>query len=430
MKLKAEQINRIRFRGRRNYMTLAELGLALADTINLTSWLDRRSGLLMTGDVGSSAQILPACGRFSGSSYCSRTISDFGSADFSGYVEARFYFDGEMTRKYIFGSGDQAYSTRFFSIRVENATPAIYVSDGAKGISNRIMTVDTLSVGWHTVRWVSTGTAYRIIVDGVEKTLFGTVNDGKWIADVKYSTWVRDNISSGALILNSIVYSTETRIDYVDYNGTHKWIFTGTGRYVYDVIGDLHMTWNISPSLAYDAEGSQELLSGGYSKWTASGQQDEIVPYKAGAPNDVTAFLTGYSKARDYDGSTTRHNLAPSLIEMPDATYDRSNTTIHAAAARSGYDYDALNPRRWRVEDLVDPRIYYEWRNVGYRGMIGARTENNGAVFYYISELFSYSIDKRGDDQFGIMRYNRVSNLALTSGGLPVLDGDNYVILE
>lgn len=415
---------------RRNYLTLEQLGLRLSDTVNLSSWLTRRSGLTMTGDVGSAAQILPSCGLFSGSSYASRTITNFGSSDLSGYVEARYYYTGDLNRQYLFASGDVAYSTRHFSCRIENGLPTIYVRDGMKGILNSINAAAALSVGWHTIRFSSDGHAYHISVDGVDQTLVITgLNDGKWIGDVSYATYFRDNISIGALVISTINYSTSGYIDYVDYNGTHRWLVTGTGRYVYDLIGDLHMTWNLSPSIAYHTGASSVLLTEGYSRWRAAGLQDEIVPYYNGSPIDVSSFLTGYTKVRDHEGSASRHNLAPSLIDLPHATYDRSNTLIHNAQARSGYDYDVSHPNRWRPEDLVDPRVYYEWRNVGYRGMIGAKTENDGTSFAYISELFAYGIDKLGDDQYSIMRYDRVSNFALTSGGVPVLDGDNYVIL-
>ena len=120
--------------------------------------------------------------------------------------------------------------------------------------------------------------------------------------------------------------------------------------------------------------------------------------------------------------------LLPSLINIPGVNFNRSNVTIFNDAARNGDDYSTTNPNRWRPQDIADPRIYYEWRNVGFKGMIGIKVNHENNKFYAIYDILLYSTDKRGNDQYSVMQYCENDDFALWSGGELVLDENNYIV--
>ena len=383
------------------------------------------------------AAILPAVGVFDGSKYLSRTVSNFASADASGYVEAKIYYE-TGTSLIVFCRANNTSTQIYASCLIaSNGYPYIRVRNSGTSLYNNINGQTVLTQGWHTLRFGSTGSAYFIELDGVNQglTVANGANNGAWIN----LAGLGHNIAIGAQLLFTPVYSSGTtnKISYVDYNGTHRWICSGTGKYCYDIIGSDHMTWTGTSHLAYDAQASLHLLDNGYSVWTKTGEADEYVPYTSGGtPIDVSAFLSGYTKARDHQGGSNIYNLGPALIDFDPgnsadsslAVFNKANTTIHIASGSMDY-YDPAETYRWRNDEIADPRIYLdEYNNVGYQGIMMARVSMSSLIILSISDLLVYTVDKREQDLWSLAQYCHVDPLVVTSGGEPVFDGNGYLV--
>jgi len=424
-----------------NWMNLSGVSTTFGEVVNnipffsdLSGYITGRTGTNMSAILGSDAEILPACGYFAGSeggNYGHVSVSNWAGTDSQGFIETRFYFMGSNVYHYILSSGDENYSSRYFRFGIANKKLELHVRCGATSVHNVIRGQTELSVGWNTIRVGSNGSVYSMFINGQEESFIAAtgVNDGAWANKSGSGTFLRDNVTIGVCLLNSLVTTNSPMyIDYVNYNNTNKWIVTGIGNHIYDVIGGLHMDWINGSDVAYDLGASTGLLDNGYSVWTSVGKSDEIVPYYSGQSIDVSSFLVDYVKSHDCVGVLTGHNLAPSLINIPGVNFNRSNVTIFNDAARNGDDYSTTNPNRWRPQDIADPRIYYEWRNVGFKGMIGIKVNHENNKFYAIYDILLYSTDKRGNDQYSVMQYCENDDFALWSGGELVLDENNYIV--
>nr|AKH47532.1 hypothetical protein [uncultured marine virus] len=141
------------------------------------------------------------------------------------------------------------------------------------------------------------------------------------------------------------------------------------------------------------------------------------------------------------DGGTD-HNMISSFIDFdPTAStdakldnFDRSNATIFNNTARAGADYDSSNPYRFHVDNITDPLVYCMFFNVGYKGKIFAKiiAALTGLVYkptLYKEEL-NYSTDKKGDDEYKVMKYCGIGGYAfLDANNEPITDANGYVII-
>lgn len=385
------------------------------------------------------AKIIPSCGLLttSGSNnYAKRTVAGFGSEDSSGYLEFRGYFGTGMVY-YPFASTDEVTENRYFRLSVNQTLVMFEIRDtaGTPSTPRIISTTDPISEGWHTIRLTSNGSDWSFTVDGVNNAVtvvYGT-NSGLWL---NFGTpAVRDNITIGAAIMATPAFSTLGYIDYVDYNNKNYWVVTGTGKYVYDLIGTNHLTWSGSDHFAYIVNSQEYLLDNGYSIWAKAGEPDEYVPYKSGSPNDVSAFLIGYSKLADFEGGVTIYNYAPSLIDFDPTNsthadldvFDKSNSTLHVATSEMNY-YDAVNPYRWRQDELASPQIYSDtYKNVGYKGMMMIKGTVASSLVKDMSEIYVLRTDQTGDKEWRLTQLCTIEDLVVQAGGVPVFDGDNYL---
>ena len=367
-----------------------------------------RSSASLLEKNGSNILILPSCGLIDGSNYLNRSVTSFMSEDSSGYIEARFYYNGSSTPIYLFFSGASNSSSRYFTMQIASGVPRLVVRDSTNFI-NTMALASALTIGWHTVRWESTGSIYKLYVDGVERTVVASngTNDGKWINLVAGRT----NISVGYIYSSSPLYSQTVYIDYVDYNGKAKWYFSGKGKYEYDVIGTNHLTWTGSAHIHYNSNVSRYYLDNGWYLYKKTGEVDEQVPISS----DVT-FLTsaGYSKPDygSYSASTKCVNMANCYIDFSSTTnavFDRSNETTNSTISRASTYYDASNPYRWHISEISDPRKYMEYLNVGYAGKLygGITTYLSGGEYYIkmLRFILLYATDKTGEEQYKIMKY-------------------------
>lgn len=382
------------------------------------------------------AKILPCCGLITTSSYATLNIEAFESSDASGYIEARFYFNDTANQIILFSTNNNGNTAGYFVFRIASKKPVLTFRNGVTPSARILTGNDDLVLGWNTVRWASTGSEYLLTVNGVSKTFGNTgANDGLWLSGLN-SPNSRDNVSIGASILTSVTYSAETfKIDYVDYSNKHKWLCTGMGTRMFDIIGTNHLTRVGTDYLGYDIGASTYLLDNGFAIWTKAGQPDEYVPYKNGLPMDSSLGIIGYEKRANYPGGSTIYNFAPSLIDFDYLdganallnSLDKSNTTYHISTGSMSY-YDASNHYRWRSDELANPRVYSEtYKKVGYRGLMCLKSVASNGLLLSASEIFIYSADKTGSNQWKIAKYCTIDSIVAQSGGSPVYDGNNYL---
>jgi hypothetical protein len=397
-------------------------------------FLETGSGLSLNG------KIMPSCGYCDATNYATRTVANFNVGAASGYVEAKFYYDGNTSTSatYIFSSSDTALTTKYFFLSVVSGYPRMTIRGATGGsFNNVIRATATLAAGWHTVRWASTGSAYVITIDGTAYSGAGLVattgsDNGIWFSRCD----ARDNIAVGTWISTGVnATQSAIKVAYIDVDNAYKWYFTGVGLYEYDIIGDQHLTWTGAAHKSYDTNASQALLDSGYSRWIKTAAADEIVPYKGGAAFNVAAFLTGYVKQTDNSGSLTSHNKAPSLIDMDytDATparlavMDRSNTTYHAAASRAASDYDASNPYRYEASNFADPRILKTFFNTGYKGRFYPDISVTGNNVMTIDGAYLTDVDLTASKQKNAMVEADSFVLAEYPNGSYTTDADGYL---
>lgn len=266
------------------------------------------------------ADILSAVGKIDSDSYLTRTESKFGHTDTSGYFEFRFY-NPEPTNAtanygnlYLFEVSLSTSINKYFTINLGQGFVQLVFIKAVGGV--QIIRNDTaLTQGWHTVRLTSTGSAYTYIIDGVSDTTHVTsgADDGLWINSIYDGTNV---ITVGATRRSSTTGSTVfggSFIDYIDYSGKNKWVFSTHTDYVYDVIGGKHLTWAGSNShTAFSAYGGTYARDNGFSLWQKEGDPNIHVPYSStGSALELvegTSIPAGYTKTADYAGGT--YNLA------------------------------------------------------------------------------------------------------------------------
>lgn len=368
-----------------------------------------RSGLTLVDEFGNNGAIIPSCGKIDGNNYLIKSISNFASDDSSGYIECKFYMaDIAGALRILFSTMDQASNANYLTVYTTSGKLSLSIRSSVGTIfNNSIRTTNNLTIGWNVVRIISTGTSYQFLINGNLEpiTVLSGLNDGKWLNLVSN----RDNIAIGTNQYTSRDQSALYYNVYVDYNNRHKWIITGYGNSVFDSIGSEHFTWFGTSHIYYDSNASQELMDNGYSLWQKSGSVDEYVPYKNGLPNDVSAFLTGYSKTSDHAGDLSYFNLAQSLVNIPNASWDRSNTTIYNATARTGF-YDVSNPNRWHSSELNRNR-FNAFTNLFYQGLSFPNIQNNSVTDRLkLLELFSYSTNKIRSDLKKVLTYTNDQN--------------------
>jgi hypothetical protein len=410
-------------------------------------WTGDRSGLTISDVYGHNPVIIPSVGRFDSTNYLYQAISNFESGDSSGYIEVSFYNAGSGVSE-VFNSYSESASARYF--RVYQSANKCYL-DIRQNITtvfqNRFYITADLSVGWHIVRWISSAGAYTAQVDGGAVLTVGAgitlslgANDGRWLDLVT----LRGNIAVGMYKDSGGIHGqTNTNyVRYVDYNNKHKWIANGQGTKVFDMIGTNHFTWTGTAHQSFNASADTLLLDSGYSLWQKYGEIDEYVPYKTGAPYDVSSFLAGYEKVTDHEGSATLYNMAPSLIDFdPDdshpavlAVLDRSSVTYQTAASRASAYYDASNTYRYHSSELANPITYNALFNVGYRGMFYSSINTTIYKLNYritaIKSLILFTEDQTSQSQRDIMnRFGSNVFCAIGPGARYDINGYNLVQL-
>jgi len=206
-------------------------------------------------------------------------------------------------------------------------------------------------------------------------------------------------------------------IQHVKVAGIFEMYPTGLGKYEYDIIGGTTLTWIGTAGYTTFAENTDNLyyFKNGWKLYT-KGADKEYLPYGA---SDAVIVAAGYVLADygNYVSSESVLNMFPCLIDFdPDDgtdplidNLDRSNVTIATDLSRASAYYDVLNPYRWHINEIADPRIYTEFLNVGYAGKLYSKitTQLSGGNYYIksLNEVLNFATDKLAEDQIKIMIY-------------------------
>ena len=359
-------------------------------------WGVGRSGLTIPDYHGNDASILLPHINVTTDVYLSKTQTSFQQTDSSGFVEAYVYVD-QTNLFYVFSSALNTNNVSYFHCLVSTAGKPYISIRSASTFTNNFITDNAVSVGWHKIKWLSTGTAYKIYVDDEEVacSVLGGANDGKWLSSIAAAT---TRVSIGVALTATIGKSPNGKLAWVNYNNEHKWYLTGSGKYEFDNIGASHMTYTGSALPIFGIFGTDYLLSTGYTRYTKDGELDEYVPYAStDTPDGTPTELSTYIKDGDKPGIAEKHNLAPSRIDFDPldtapsgvANFDRSDAAIWKDACRAASDYDVANAYRWHPLNIADPAIYQAWLETAYLDkIITAITEEDGVILA-IDELMS-----------------------------------------
>lgn len=133
---------------------------------------------------------------------------------------------------------------------------------------------------------------------------------------------------------------------------------------------------------------------------------------------------------RESDGSA-RINAMDSAIRFTNSFFDRSNATIWAAAARTGY-YNVSDPYFWHISELSQKTLY-DWLNDGYRGRAYVHYSDNSIERYdrkILKEIFVYATDRKTTENKEVLTYTGDLFAAVLDAQLEVTyDTENYVKL-
>jgi hypothetical protein len=141
--------------------------------------------------------------------YASKSVANYRSGDSQGSIEAWVTAANTDSASVLFSSADSASANYYFFVAIHGTGYAYFVQRNSD-TEDRIATVETgfNDGSYHHVVITSSGTAWAIYVDGVEKTttVIGGSNSGDWFSD----TTGRDLVTVGALQYHSGVISGPT----------------------------------------------------------------------------------------------------------------------------------------------------------------------------------------------------------------------------
>lgn len=111
-------------------------------------------------------------------------------------------------------------------------------------------------------------------------------------------------------------------------------------------------------------------------------------------------------------------NSGDCAIRFSNAFFDRSNSTIWKAAARSGY-YNVSDPLVFHISELSQ-RNFYNWINDGYKGRAYVNFVNNSIEKFdrkSIKSIFLYNTDRTGSDNVLTLAYTNDLFAVVQDGG-------------
>jgi len=212
------------------------------------------------------------------------------------------------------------------------------------------------------------------------------------------------NVFAGADISGNAIDFSHLNIDATDiyYTDINAWILDyGYDWYQYGLDPDYVRT------VPYDTDGNA------------------YIPSREAAEPWVATRIV-----RQAEGSA-KINAMDCAIRFTNSFFDRSNTTIWAAAARTGY-YDASDPYFFHISEL-NQKTLYDWLNDGYRGRAYVHYSDNSIEQYdrkVLKEVFVYATDRQLTDNKEVLIYTGdLMSAVLDEQSEVTYDADDYVKL-
>ena len=173
--------------------------------------------------VGNPTLTRRGAGPFTTSDYLRRAQANWRDGDSFGTFMAWFKLDSVgSVHDYLFSSSDEAGATKWFSIGVGSTDSKLRIAqtDASPAVDD-IHGSTVLVVGkWYHAAWQSTGTGYKMFLNGVEETIGVTTgaDTGDWLAE----TSARDNITIGVRRRNTVAGPFRGEIFDLHYNNAVK----------------------------------------------------------------------------------------------------------------------------------------------------------------------------------------------------------------
>ena len=367
-----------------------------------------RSGLSLVAEVGDNASILnpvvKSTSTFSGSSFATGVNS---------MAATIWVFKGKFGAAPLQTRSIGQYNN--FGIQHSPSNQLILVWGNKSNIG---IACDGL---WHTYiiydkrLWIAS-----VDLELTDASILNVINTVTPSINQSTAVWDANAISPDINYFGTtIAYSTTVNLTMsVSYIGaittgvitwSRKHLFQNTD-YVYDILNGANSIryWNdkVSISVDFSANGSPYQLDSGHSIYHNAAIGILNVPYANGLPSSGTV-PSGFVKIHDIAGDSVKHNLGNSIIRFPlGSAWDRSNTTIYKAAARTGF-YDAANPTDWHVTELNQLAMNELWFNTGQDIAFVKMSANSVDVDDRVKliELFSYATPKTGSDLTKVLQY-------------------------
>jgi hypothetical protein len=288
--------------------------------------------------------------------------------------------------------------------------------------------IDFTTLGWVFIRFDINQTTHKVrlfineIQSGTDTSYTGTfpaTNESFGLGNrSNKATYISKTSHSDTyiypFILTPIQGATLMARGFVAGATTH-WTFsekiTGDNDFIYDVTGNgnhlIPRGINITKR-KFGLTGSRYLLDKGYTHYHSAAGDYYIGLNNAGTQiaADSVALTDGYTyyKIKNHIGNLVNHNLADSMIDIPIAVWDRSNTTIFENIARTGY-YDASNPDLWHPTELTQQNIYMCLKSTCKCIDFIKMSTDSIYIRDYLQELFSYNTIKIDNNLNKILLY-------------------------
>jgi len=390
-------------------------------------WSDLSSGnnnLTKVGQVGVTKGLFENCTQFDGASgYLTKAVANYRSADSLGSITAWIKLNALGVAQTIFSSSDTASATQYLSLYVSTANK-ITVTSVVGAVVDTVTTTNTLRAGeWYKVSLASSGTAWKLLINGVEETLSVAVgsNSGNWFADITG----RDNILIGALKHTSVsnffngqindvkIYSKELSTAEVlaDYNkGAKRLIYRNTfedapvslatsSRELSDFLISSG-TWKISQDITKKKWLENVTVGGVYVNSTKAYGTWQFDFQKSSATSHLRFELMNTEK--DSSGNGYRLNIAGTAIHLITITAGGTATIAYTAAGYIAVDtkYSIRITRRktdGRFIVYVRGGAYASWTAISVVGGGGSNpvTSNTHTTSRYLAIMTATAVGNK-----------------------------------
>ena len=391
-----------------------------ATDLDLAFRINARSGLTLPDLVSTNTpDILVPVAAFNGAAnYISRPVKITGGQAWD--LTVRFKLTTASGNNPLVNCGGYSGGTKGLLIRVNSGALNIFTSNGTASVSSNFA-FNFQNATWYTLRFQWNGQTSGTMTCTVGATALTASTCNAWTGDSgdsfqigKYSTtYLTGSISKVSGTCGSLA------IDLYP---------TGLGTIAYDSNG-VSFSWSGTPGTAYDTGDSWFLDKGFQIFKDGSNNYQYACNNSLGLPTITRTDLGGtYALYSSAVGSLTSHNLWKSKIRFKNAFFDRSNTIIWNATARTGF-YDSGNTKDFDITE-INLLTLRSFLNDGYRGKLYPVCDGNSIDDkLYLQGVLLYTTDKKGANELVTLKYTkdiRRTQKVIDTGAY-ILDAEGYI---